>query len=150
MHHLLCTPTHFSFWAPLTFLCDVLVCKQEHHLLVLRAQLIIQHLQVVTERLLVIASTQLDLKHLAPRGERGQLTQALLAAATDAHQQGVALVHTDDAVDTRQMLQGIVKQYKVHGCVAVIVLLSNLKVEVYKNINVVFSLGPSICHFCRL
>ena len=50
--------------SPPTFFHDVLISEEEDHLLVLHAQLVVQDLQVLPERALVVTAAQRDLKHL--------------------------------------------------------------------------------------
>lgn len=71
-------------------------------------------------------STQEADTHLAASSEGGQPGQRLLPRAADAHQQGVAAVHADDAVHAGQVLQGVIKEHQVHLGVALVVFLQNL------------------------
>ena len=87
----------------------VLVAEEEDELLVLDAELVVEYLEVVAERGLVVAARQLDLEYVAAGGKGGQSRQALLAAAAHAHEQRVALVNANDAVDACRVLNGVVE-----------------------------------------
>ena len=61
---------------------DVLIGEQEHGLLPLNTQPVVQDLEVIAEAGLIVATAQLDLKDLTAGGEGGQTGQALLATTT--------------------------------------------------------------------
>ena len=51
----------------------MLVREQEHHLLVLHAQLVVEDLQVFTERALIVPTTEGDLEHLRTQEENNEV-----------------------------------------------------------------------------
>lgn len=55
-----------------------------------------------------------------------QLGEGLLARSAHPHQQGVAAVYADDAVNSGQVLQGVVKQNQLHLRLRLVVLLQDL------------------------
>ena len=110
-HPLLTSPTdtsHLStsdLYLPLTHSTHT----PHSYLLVLKAQLVVELLEVLPELLLPVASAQCDLKHLTPGGEGCQSGHTLPTTAPHPDQQGVALVHADHTMDAGEVLQGIVK-----------------------------------------
>ncbi len=96
-------------------------------LLVLNAQFVVELFQVFTKLLLPVPSTERDLKYLTAGRIRCQSGQTLTATPTNAHEEGVALVHPDNPMDPGQVLQSIVKEYQIHWLVGLIVLLQDLR-----------------------
>ena len=109
-----------------TFFGDVLVREQERHLFVLLTQLRVQYLQIVPEWLLIVSTTQRYFKHFALRSERSQSTDALFTAAADTDEKGVTLRHAEDAMDARQVVQGVVEENHLHRRLGLIVTLQDL------------------------
>ena len=99
------------------------VGEQEHRILVLHARLLVQDLQVVVERLVVVAAAQLNLEALVATDVTGQPGQRLLASAANTDKQGIAPVLSDDAADARDVLHGVHEEDHLH-------LLVVLQVEV--------------------
>ena len=99
------------------------VGEQDPRILVLHARLLVQDLQVVVDRLVVVAAAQLNLEALVATDVAGQPGQRLLASAANTDKQGIAPVLSDDAADARDVLHGVHEEDHLH-------LLVVLQVEV--------------------
>lgn len=55
----------------------------------------------------------------------GQLGEGLLAGPSNSHQQSVAPVHPDDAMNPCQVLHSIIEQHQPHVRLCLIVLFQN-------------------------
>ena len=66
-----------------------------------------------------------SLAYLVASCEGSQPGQRLLPGAPDPDQQGMASVHSDDAVRAGQVLQSIVEENQVHFGVAFIILFKD-------------------------
>mmetsp|Transcript_30427 Transcript_30427/g.76190 ORF Transcript_30427/g.76190 Transcript_30427/m.76190 type:complete len:277 (+) Transcript_30427:4661-5491(+) len=100
---------------------NVRVGKEKHHLFVLHANHGVQLLQVLAEHVLVVPPRQGDLEHSAAGGVRGKLGQALFARAPHTHEQRVALIEADDAMNASEVLERIFEKHQVHGFVFFVV-----------------------------
>lgn len=110
----------------LTIFDDVLVSKQEDNSSIFNTEFVIEDFEILSERLFVVTATQLNLKDFALGSERRQATDALLATPTDTDQQGVTLRHSEHAMNSGEMVQGVIKKNQIHRRLTLVVLFKNL------------------------
>eukprot|EP00976_Prorocentrum_cordatum_P108179 1194789-Prorocentrum_minimum.AAC.2 len=93
---------------------DLRVGEEEHHAGPLHARDLVQLLQVLVELVHAVVPAQLQLEALVLAHEACEAGEALLAAAPDAHQQGVAARLPQDASQPADVLDGIHEENQLH------------------------------------
>ena len=86
---------------------DLRVGEEKDRVLVAHARLLVELLEVVVERVVVVAARQLDLKALVAAYVAGEARQRLLARSAHAHEERVAAILADHARDARYVLHGV-------------------------------------------
>ena len=67
------------------------------------------HFQIISKIRLSVSSAENNLEDLASSCEGGEARQRAFPTSADADEEGVAVLHTQDALDPSQMLQRVVK-----------------------------------------